>query len=153
MNAIELKVPPPLVALFAGLVMWLASRVVAPFEASTPLRTAAGIAFGIVGFSFVVAGFFSFRQARTTINPTKPMATSSLVTAGVYRHTRNPMYLGLLFVLLGWAAYLGNPAAFLFLPLFVLYINRFQIAPEERALSLLFGEEFAAYKVQVRRWI
>ena len=153
MNALELKVPPPLLALCVGLLMWLASRGIAPLEASLPLRAIAGIPFGIVGLSFVLAGFLSFRQAKTTINPIKPMATSALVTTGLYRYTRNPMYLGLLLMLLGWAAYLANPVAFLFLPLFMLYINRFQITPEERALSSMFGAAFAAYKARVRRWL
>lgn len=87
------------------------------------------------------------------MNPIKPMATSSLVTSGVFRLTRNPMYLSLLLYLLAWAAYLSNVLALLFAPVFMLYINEFQIKPEERALSSLFGPEYAAYKERVRRWL
>ncbi|HEV8366930.1 MAG TPA: isoprenylcysteine carboxylmethyltransferase family protein, partial [Pyrinomonadaceae bacterium] len=75
------------------------------------------------------------------------------VSTGVYRFTRNPMYLGLLLTLLGWAAFLSNPASLLFVPIFVLYINRFQIKPEEQVLSSLFGAEYMAYKSRVRRWL
>ncbi len=87
------------------------------------------------------------------MNPIKPGAASSLVSSGVYRFTRNPMYLGLSVTLLGWAMFLSNPLALLAVPLFVLYINRFQIDPEERVLSSLFGAEYAAYKEKVRRWL
>lgn len=87
------------------------------------------------------------------MNPIKPMATSSLVTNAAFRFTRNPMYLSLLLYLLAWAVYLSNVWALLFVPVFVLYINEFQIKPEERALSSLFGPEYAAYKERVRRWL
>jgi protein-S-isoprenylcysteine O-methyltransferase Ste14 len=82
----------------------------------------------------------------------KPRA-SSMVTWGVYSRSRNPMYLGGLIMLLGWAVYVSNVLAFLLLPAYVLYINRFQIAPEERALTALFGQSYAAYQLRVRRWL
>jgi protein-S-isoprenylcysteine O-methyltransferase Ste14 len=78
---------------------------------------------------------------------------SALVTGGVYRLTRNPMYLGLLLDLLAWAVFLWAPLALAVLPIFVLYIHRFQIVSEERALSSLFGSEYADYKQLVRRWL
>src|SRR3989442_9289182 len=117
---------------------------------NTPLVTRDDVALGLV---VGLAGILLFWRARTTINPTKPSATSSLVTSGVFRFTRNPMYLSLLLYLLAWAAYLANWLAFLFLPVFVLYINEFQIKPEERALLSLFGPEYASYKGRVRRWL
>ena len=82
----------------------------------------------------------SFRRAHTTVNPMQPSSASSLVTSGIYRYTRNPMYLGMLFVLVGWALYLANVLAFLFLPAFIVYMNRFQLESEECALTALFGE-------------
>jgi protein-S-isoprenylcysteine O-methyltransferase Ste14 len=87
------------------------------------------------------------------MNPTKPSATSSLVTNGVFRFTRNPMYLSLLLYLVAWAVYLANWLALLLVPVFMLYITRFQIKPEERALSAQFGPEYASYKARVRRWL
>ena len=80
-------------------------------------------------------------------------STSSLVVSGIYKYTRNPMYLGFVLVLLGWAAFLSNLAAFVLLPAFVLYISRFQIRPEERVLASLFPDEYPAYRDQVRRWV
>jgi protein-S-isoprenylcysteine O-methyltransferase Ste14 len=153
MNSIELKLPPPAVALAVALLMWLASRVAAPIESAFALRVNAAIALALVGFAIDIAGLIAFRRARTTINPTRPMAASSLVSNGIYRFTRNPMYLGLLVELLAWAVFLSSVAALLLVPLFVLYINRFQITPEERALTKIFGAEYAAYKGRVRRWI
>ncbi len=99
------------------------------------------------------SGMVEFRRDKTTINPIKASSASSLVTGSIYRYTRNPMYVGLLLTIVGWAAYLANPLTFLFAPLFVLYINRFQIGPEERVLTKLFGAPYVAYMGKARRWI
>lgn len=153
MSSLELKVPPPAVALLAGLLMWLVSSLGASVE--VPFGFRVGVAVAIVGIGLIIgsAGMVSFWRAKTTMNPIRPNAASSLVISGVYRFTRNPMYLSLVLYLLAWAVYLSSWLALLFLPLFVLYINRFQIRPEERALSSLFGPEYAAYKERVRRWL
>jgi protein-S-isoprenylcysteine O-methyltransferase Ste14 len=153
MNALELKIPPPLVALCIALLMWLTTRVVTPIEVPRGLRIGAALGIAVVGFCFDLAALISFLQARTTINPIRPASASFLVITGVYRVTRNPMYLGLLLVLLGWATYLSNGLAYLLAPFFGLYISRFQIVPEERVLSEKFGAEFSAYKARVRRWL
>lgn len=87
------------------------------------------------------------------MNPLNPAAATTLVESGIYRYSRNPMYLGLLFVLLGWAAFLGNAFAVLILPGFVWYMNYFQIIPEEKALLERFGSAFSAYSKKVRRWL
>jgi protein-S-isoprenylcysteine O-methyltransferase Ste14 len=152
MNRLELKVPPPVVALCLALLMWFAPSPGQP-EAPLQVRIGAALVLVLIGQSISIAGMVAFRRARTTINPTKASAASSLVTTGVYRFTRNPMYLGLLLTLLAWAVFLFNPVALLFVPIFVLYINRFQIKPEEQVLSSLFGAEYMAYKGQVRRWL
>lgn len=153
MNALELKIPPPLVALALAFLMWLTSSLAQPIEVPFAVRLGIAIALVIVGQSISISGMVAFRRAKTTINPIKASAASSLVSSGIYRFTRNPMYLGLLLTLLAWAAFLSNPVALLFLPVFVLYINRYQIAPEERVLSSLFGTEYVGYKERVRRWL
>lgn len=150
MRALELKVPPPVVALAIGWIMWILPGAAA---ASEGWRVALAIALAVFAASLDVAALVAFRLARTTINPLKPAASSSLVRNGVYRFTRNPMYVGLAAMLLAWAVYLGNAAAVLGVPAFVLYIDRFQIRPEERILAGIFGEEYAAYCRAVRRWI
>ena len=140
MDALELKVPPPLVALVAALGMWVISRLTSDFEVDAALRAAVVVVIALI-------------RARTTLNPMKPEAASSLVTGGIYRVTRNPMYVGLLFVLVAWAAFLWAPWAMLGPILFVTYMNRFQIRPEERTLMRTFGDDYARYKIAVRRWL
>ncbi|MCF8533260.1 MAG: isoprenylcysteine carboxylmethyltransferase family protein [Reyranella sp.] len=150
---LELKIPPPAVALFAALAMWLATSASGILGFMLPGRLAIAITLAVLGIAISMAGFMSFRRAGTTVNPTRPDTTSSLVEGGVYRFTRNPMYLGLLLVLGGWAAYLSNAAAFAGPVLFALYINRFQIVPEERALAARFGTAFDDYRHRTRRWL
>ena len=153
MKSLELKIPPPVLALGFALLMWLASRLMEPAPWSLGVRLAVALGLLVVGQSIGVAGILAFRRARTTINPFKPKSTSALVCDGVYRFTRNPMYVGLLLTLLGWAAFLASPLSLLLLPAFVLYINQFQIKPEERALSSLFGAQYETYMARVRRWL
>jgi protein-S-isoprenylcysteine O-methyltransferase Ste14 len=152
-RVLELKIPPPAVALLVAFAMWGISLATSRFDMSAVFRNTAVIVIAVVGFAFALSGVLAIRRARTTISPIKPEAATSLVTSGVYRFTRNPMYLGLGFVLLAWAVFLSSAWAFLGPIAFVLYINRFQIAPEERVLSKLFGPTFAEYQSKVRRWL
>ena len=152
MTSLELKIPPPLVALLTGLLMWSATRLVPPLALPGVARVAVAAVLVGVGVGLAISGVLTFKRAKTTVNPTTPAAASALVRTGVFRFTRNPMYLSLLLCLVAWAVYLSNALALLIVPLFVLYMNRFQIAPEERALATLFGDAYAAYKREVRRW-
>ena len=152
-SSLELRVPPVAVASIAALCMWLLSRWTPGLEWGQPWRLGTAVLLLATGVLVAVAGVLEFRRARTTVNPTTPQAASSMVRSGIYRHTRNPMYLGMLLVLAAWAAWLANPAAAAVLPAFLLYINRFQIEPEERILSRLFAGEFDAYRRSVRRWL
>ena len=153
MQFLELKIPPPLVALGSGVLMWFASSLVAPFAMPDVIRVSVALTLALTGISLDLTGLIAFLRAKTTINPLKPASTAALVTTGLYRVTRNPMYLGMLLILFGWAVFLSNAAAFLVTPLFALYITRFQIIPEERVLAEKFGAAFMAYQSQVRRWL
>jgi protein-S-isoprenylcysteine O-methyltransferase Ste14 len=153
MKSLELKIPPPAIGLLVAVLMWLASLLLDPPQVSFSIRVGAALTLFVIGQTISVGGMRSFRRAKTTMNPFKPDTTSTLVSDGVYRYTRNPMYVGLLITLLGWAAFLWQPWTLVFLPLFVLYITRFQIEPEERVLSSLFGSEYAEYMARVRRWL
>lgn len=153
MQTLELKVPPPAVVLLIAVAMWLAVSMSGALVFALPGRLAVAIALAILGVAISAAGIVSFQRARTTVNPTRPDTASSLVATGVYRFTRNPMYLGLFLVLVGWAAYLSNAVALAGPLLFALYITRFQIAPEERALAAKFGAAFDDYRRRTRRWI
>jgi protein-S-isoprenylcysteine O-methyltransferase Ste14 len=105
------------------------------------------------GLVFDVLGILAFRTFRTTINPLKPERASSIVTGGVYRVSRNPMYLGMALLLLAWATYLSALWSLAGPVLYVWYITRFQIVPEERVLERMFGDEYLAYTARVRRWL
>ena len=111
------------------------------------------MALAAAGGIVALAGVRAFGRARTSVNPLAPQNASALVTAGVYQFTRNPMYLGMGLVLVGWAVWLGNAAALLGLPLFVVLLDTLQIKPEERALRQRFGEAYARYAARVRRWL
>ena len=153
MRVLELKVPPLAVFLIAGALMWAISRATPALRFVVPNRHVIAAVLALTGLCVGLVGVGSFRRARTTVNPMSPASASSLVTSGIYRVSRNPMYLGLLVVLTAWAILLSNALSFAGLPAFILYMNRFQIEPEERALELLFGGDFAAYKARVRRWL
>jgi len=153
MHVLELKVPPVAVVLVTAGFMWLVAWAVPALEFRFPARDLVAVSLALAGAVTSALGVISFGRARTTVNPMKPESSSSLVTSGIYRLTRNPMYLGFLLVLLGWAVFLSSILAFLFLPAFIVYMNHFQIEPEERALATLFGEAFAAYKARARRWL
>jgi protein-S-isoprenylcysteine O-methyltransferase Ste14 len=152
MPSLESKVPPPAVMLAMALLMSLISRVAPPFHFDVPARNWLTVILVSAGFVTGISGVVTFRHAKTTVNPLKPHA-SSLVTWGVYAISRNPMYLGGFMMLLGWAIFLSNALAFLFLPVYVVYLNQFQIAPEERVLTSLFGETYVAYQARARRWL
>jgi protein-S-isoprenylcysteine O-methyltransferase Ste14 len=153
MTSLESKIPPPFVALVTALAMWGISRLAPLLPTPDALRLGAAAAILFVGIAFSVAGMLAFRRARTTFDPMKPERASSLVTSGVYRITRNPMYVGLSCDLVAWAVFLSSAWSLLGLVAFVLYIARFQIEPEERALAKLFDNDYAAYRATVRRWL
>jgi protein-S-isoprenylcysteine O-methyltransferase Ste14 len=153
MSSLELKVPPLPLAIAMGAVMWAIDFWLPLQNSRTFGRTVIAVAMFVVAVAIAAAAVSRFRKARTTVNPMAPETASAIVNAGVYRFTRNPMYLGFLLALIAWAVFLGNIVSVLVPMLFVAYMNRFQIAPEERALLARFGEPYAAYLRSVRRWL
>jgi len=149
----KLKVPPTLqVAIFAFLI-WLISKL-APvkhlnFEYQKELSWSI-FAFGV--FIGIIA-VYTFRKAQTTVDPRNPDKASKLVIVGIYKISRNPMYLGFFFILLAFVIKVGNLYALPVLIVYVWYITAFQIKPEEIALKDLFGEDYSHYLKTVRRWI
>jgi protein-S-isoprenylcysteine O-methyltransferase Ste14 len=153
MHTLELKVPPPIVALVMAIAMWFLSQLPPSSEALPIARLLLAACVAAIGAAFSLAGVVAFRRAKTTVNPLKPESASSLVSGGVYKVTRNPMYVGMLLILLAWAAFLWSAWSLLGPLAFAAYISRFQIAPEESILAGLFGTEYAEYKARVRRWL
>jgi protein-S-isoprenylcysteine O-methyltransferase Ste14 len=153
MSALNHKIPPPLVFLIVAFSMWAATYVLPSYPVANPLRLAMIGLCGAVGLWFATTAFFAFGRAKTTIDPVHVDAASSLVTGGVYRVTRNPMYLALTSLLLGWAVYLSVPWTMIGPAVFALFITRFQIIPEEQALRAKFGAAYEDYAKRVRRWL
>lgn len=150
---LELKMPPVLQFGFFALAMWWLDAQFPLVHLSIPWRRSLAVVLFTMGFLCGVSGVLNFRKARTTVHPGRPEHAAKLVTTGIYRLTRNPMYLGLLLMLAGWALVLANVLALLLLPGFVICMNGLQILPEERILGAKFGAEFEAYARTVRRWL
>lgn len=148
---IENKIPPPLVALFFFIIMWLVSSG-APNSISS-IRIILIILLILLGIIFSISALASFRNAKTTFNPLKPQSATSLVVSGTYKLSRNPMYLGIAFILLAWSIFLVDPWFLLGVIGFIIYMNQFQIVPEEKAMFSLFGEQYINYSKKVRRWL
>ncbi|MEO3677833.1 isoprenylcysteine carboxylmethyltransferase family protein [Rheinheimera sp. FR7-31] len=153
MKAFELKIPPLVLVLLFALAMWALAQWVPPLMQQVMWHIVLAGIFAISGAAVALAGVLAFRRANTTVDPRVPQQSSSLVIRGIYRYSRNPMYVGFLLLLAALACFLMNAAAFALLPVFVLYINRFQIAPEERFLLQKFGADYQAYCENVRRWL
>lgn len=154
MKKLELKVPPLLLVIIVGGLMLLLRQIV-PLSSFNLWDISVGISGCVILLGGIIAilGVVEFRKANTTVDPRDPEKTSSLVVGGIYKVSRNPMYLGFLFLLIGWGIYLEHALSFIFVFLFVLYVNRFQIIPEERFMQSKYGPEYTAYKANVRRWL
>ena len=153
MRFLELKIPPLAVFVLIGVAMWGTAKYVPQGNMSFTGAGIVAILLLIAGVILSVSAIRRFRQHDTTVHPTNPEKASAIVTTGVYRYTRNPMYLALALVLTAWALKLGNVAALVGVPLFVAYMTQFQIKPEERALRELFGAPYDDYLNSVRRWL
>lgn len=153
MKLLENKIPPPIVTVLFGLVMWGISTATPILEINAAVQSIAILIVVGTGFFFVGSGLFAFKRAKTTMTPMKPETATSLVKSGIYQVSRNPMYVGLTLFLLAWTIYLSAPVALVGALGLVLYMNKFQIEPEERALKQIFGSDFEDYKLNVRRWL
>jgi protein-S-isoprenylcysteine O-methyltransferase Ste14 len=150
---LSLRIPPPIWMLLAGAMMWSLDRFSPVLTVVAAPWNRAGWYVMAVALLPALAAITQFVRARTTINPHDPNKTSALVTGGIYRWSRNPMYLGLLVLLLGWAIRLGSLTPFLIPPLFALLLQQVQIAPEERLLRARFGDDYERYCQRVGRWL
>ena len=149
----KLKIPPPVYGISIGILMWLLNQYL-PINHWIPVPwNSIGLAVIAIALSFDLGSLLLFFRSKTTPNPMKPENSKHIVTSGLYKISRNPMYVGLLFVLVGYAIWLGSITPFLLLPLFVLLITTQQIIPEEEMLEEKFGQEYLDYKMRVRRWL
>ena len=151
-NIIQMKtlIPPPIVTIVFLFVIFFTKDI---FRFSLELPTLLGYITIVAGLIIIFVAAKQFKAANTTINPTKPETASVLVSNGVFSYSRNPMYLGMLIIIIGFSI-IHNPIAIIvFMPLWMLYMINFQIIPEEEAMKILFKEEFLNYAKKTRRWI
>jgi protein-S-isoprenylcysteine O-methyltransferase Ste14 len=153
MNSLELKIPPLVVLVAFGMVAFALSLVIPSMTFTLAHSTVIAGAIAIAGIGVALAGVIAFHRSGTTVNPTTPEKSLVVVSTGIYRFTRNPMYLGFALVFAGLATYLSNAASLLMLPLFIGYLTKFQIKPEERVLLAKFGAPLHEYMATLRRWI
>jgi protein-S-isoprenylcysteine O-methyltransferase Ste14 len=165
LNSLETKIPPLVLLLACAVFMWQLAYWTQGFAVDQAVERAAEQAIGqtirngaililfLGGIFFCAAGIRSFRRAATTVNPLDPGAASRLVCSGIYRISRNPMYVGFTLFLTAWAVYLGSFWSLGVVAMFVIYLTRLQILPEEKALTELFGEKYLCYRSRVRRWL
>ncbi|MDQ2640964.1 MAG: isoprenylcysteine carboxylmethyltransferase family protein [Pseudomonadota bacterium] len=153
LNRLELRVPPLAVAAVVAAGMYVTSLVSTDVRTLMPGQLVVAVLLGGAGLATAMAGVAAFRAHRTTVDPVHPDGATSIVSSGIYRISRNPMYLGFALMLSALAVQLESVLALLGVPLFVLYMNRFQIKPEERLLTAKFGAQYETYLGKVRRWI
>jgi len=149
----KLKIPPPIYMLLTVGLMWCFHRFFPMFELISAPWNQFGIVIMFVALFTDGLSLLQFFRVHTSINPLRPEKASTLVTTGMYRLTRNPMYMGLLLLLVGWGVFLGSLLPFACIPLFIFVLTRQQIIPEELILEQKFGQQYHDYKVSVRRWL
>lgn len=153
MTWLELRVPPLAVMVACAAAQFgVAKALPSLLWPARGLRVLA-VVIALVGLAVCVLGVLEFRRSATTVDPTRPANASSVVASGIFRYSRNPMYLGFAVLLIAWSAWLQNVASLAVAVLFVAYLTRFQVLPEERVLAERFGSEYVRYRERVPRWL
>lgn len=145
--------PPPVLGLAAAGLAWGTSLWFPGFSITFTGQQVLAALLVAIGLLIDGAGVYAFIRQKTTVNPLRPERAQKLVVSGFYRFSRNPMYLGMAFLITAWSVYLGTLVVLAILPAFILILNEIQIKPEEAALERLFGNDYRAYKLRVRRWL
>ena len=150
----HLKIPPPIVALIGILLIFLSKDYILILYLHPHLQNTLSLLFLIFGFVIIFLATKEFKKSETTVNPMKPETSTRLVTSGVFKYTRNPMYLGLASILLASCFYFSSLLGIIvYVPLFIFYITVFQIIPEEESMKTIFNDDYLDYCSKVRRWI
>ncbi len=153
MSNLNLKIPPVAQGIISLMLIWFLDRQLPIFHINIAFKGAVSIAIIVMGSLVGVLAVAAFIQMRTTVDPRYPEKASRLVVVGIYKYSRNPMYLAILLILVGISIHSGAISSLLVPFLFVAFINRFQIVPEEQMLEQKFGKEYLKYIKQVRRWV
>ncbi len=153
MSKLELKIIPPLVTAIFALLMWSVTKITPEYAIFGQYKTTLAIIILSLGIFIMLVAAAFILKAKTTINPMRPDKSSSLVTSGLYKFSRNPIYLADFIILIAFGVYLSNIFSFIIMIGFIFYMNKFQVKPEERFLEEKFGTDYLTFKAQVRRWI
>ena len=148
---LENKIPPPIIALVVGIIISASSAIIKPFNIYGIEFVAIVIMAG--SFLIIILSINKFKKENTTINPMDLTQTIKLVVTGTFALSRNPMYLGLAGILIGVTLFLKAWLGFIAIPIFIMYINKYQIAPEEKILTEKFKDDYISYCSTVKRWI
>ena len=143
-------IPPPIVTIVFLIVIFFTKDLL---RFSVTLPSSAGFIIMLAGLMIIFIAARQFKAVNTTINPIKPENASVLVNKGIFSYSRNPMYLGMLLIIVGFSIIHNLVAVLVIMPLWVIYITNFQIIPEEEAMEILFKEDFLNYCKKTRRWI
>ena len=149
----KLRIPPVVIFLVSLGMMFGVYYLTPEWNFSFSFQTILSRIFLALGVLVVFSGIIAFRMKKTTVDPLHPEKASTLVISGIYQYTRNPMYLGMAFILIGALIRIANPLTLIGLVFFVWYLDKFQIRSEEESLIKLFGEEYESYCKKVNRWI
>ena len=149
----KLKIPPVVVTLISVLLMWLVAKQNLLMDLTIDVSALVTILLGLLSIVIGLIGVGQFSKNKTTVNPHKPENSSKLVDDGIYKYTRNPMYLALVIGLIAVGFYLKSMLSFVFIPIFIWFMNTYQIKPEEEMLIQIFGDKYRKYLETVRRWI
>lgn len=149
----HLKIPPPIIFLTALGLLYAGSWLLPQARLTPPGREWLAGLLALFGALLGGQAVLAFIKAKTTVHPMKPEETSTVVTSGFYRISRNPMYLGLACLLMAFAIYSGTLTAIAIVPGFLWYMTEYQIKPEEERLAEKFEEAYIDYMNRVRRWI
>ncbi len=153
MNKFETKVPPVIVFIFSAFLIWLIGGKPFSIEMEYSIVSWGALLLFVFGVLIALIAVFAFKKNQTTVDPITPEKADKLVTEGVYQYTRNPMYLGLALILIAFSVLLKSPVSLAGVLFFMIYLTRFQIHPEERAMMNQFGDEYKKYMCKVRRWL
>lgn len=149
----ELKVIPVVQVIIAVLLMIVFSKLWPALILNWPAHNQVALLLFVLAIFIGISAIISFKRHKTTVNPTKPEASTSVVSSGVYSLSRNPMYLAMLISLISVAYYLQHIIALPVIFIFIAYMTRFQIIPEEKMLTNIFGQQYLDYQKKVRRWL
>tara|TARA_B100000989_G_C19454846_1_gene433529 strand:- start:187 stop:630 length:444 start_codon:yes stop_codon:yes gene_type:complete len=145
---LDTKIPPPIVTIIILSIIYLFD--LNEYNLNNDIIS---ILILFIGLIFILSAVIQFVNRKTTVNPTKPHKTTTLVITGTYKITRNPMYLGMLLIIISFAFYKTSIISIILIPFFIFYINKFQIEPEELEMRKKFGKEYEDYCKKVDRWI